>query len=106
VQQVQATLRCAGFAAPAPLAGPFALGAGTVVVESLEDRGEIADARDAATRRLLACGLAELVATARRFVDLAGLRERRPGRPRLHHELGELQAPAAADARRGTRISR
>jgi len=84
VQQVQATLRRAGFAAPAPLAGPFALGAGTVVVESLEDRGEIADARDAATRRLLACGLAELVALARPLVDLPGLRDNptivRPGR--------------------------
>jgi hypothetical protein len=59
-------------------------GAGTVVMESLEDRGEIADARDAATRGLLASGLAELVALARPLADLAGLRENpmivRPGR--------------------------
>jgi hypothetical protein len=84
VQHVQATLRSAGFAAPAPLGGPFAFGAGTVVMESLEDCGEIADARDAATRRLLASGLADLVARARPLVGLAGLRENpmivRPGR--------------------------
>ena len=84
VQHVQATLRCAGFAAPAPLGGPFPLGAGRLVMESLEDRGEIADARDAATRGLLASGLADLVALARPLVDIAGLRENpmivRPGR--------------------------
>lgn len=84
VQEIQTALRSAGFPAPAPLGGPFALGGGKVVVESLEDRGEIADARDAATRGLLACGLAELVALARPLVDLAGLSENpmivRPGR--------------------------
>jgi len=44
----------------------------------------VADARDAATRRLLAFGLADLVALARPLVGLGGLRENprtvRPGR--------------------------
>jgi hypothetical protein len=75
MQVVQRHLVAAGFPAPEPLAPPAPAGAGLAVAEVLLDRGGRADAHDPAVRRTMAEALVRLVALARRFAELDGLRE-------------------------------
>jgi hypothetical protein len=75
MQVVQRHLAAAGFPAPEPLAPPARLGNGLAVAEALLDRGRRADAHDPAVRRAMAACLVRLVALARRFTGVAGLRE-------------------------------
>jgi hypothetical protein len=75
MQRVQRHLATAGFPAPEPLAAPAPLGAGIAVAETLIDDGGRADAHDPPVRRAMAAALARLVALARPFTGLDGLRE-------------------------------
>ena len=64
ITRVQAALAGAGVPAPAPLAGPLALGAGWLTIEEHRD-GHSADGYDPAVRRCMATALHDLVDAAR-----------------------------------------
>jgi hypothetical protein len=75
MQAVQQHLVRSGFPCPRPLLEPTPLANGVAVAESLEDRGETADAHDPAIRRIMAEALAELVWRCLSLTHLNGLNE-------------------------------
>lgn len=75
---VQAELASAGLPAPAPLAGPLALGHGWLTIEQYRD-GDSADGYDPAVRRGMATARRNFIAAARPHVGIG----------RIGHWLGE-----------------
>lgn len=72
IARMQADLRERGLPAPAPLAGPLALGNGWLTIEELLD-GDRADGYEPAVRRGMAAALHDFIAAARHHAGARGL---------------------------------
>jgi hypothetical protein len=72
-QRVQERLAADGFPAPCPVMAPTPLARGIAIVEEQLDRGQWVDAHDLTGRKVVAAGLAQLVARGRSLAGVPGL---------------------------------